>query len=398
LASPDDRPVENADLVIVLDRSGSMQGQKLNDACLAVMQLIDRMSAKDRLALIIYANGVATLSPLLAVDEAHRRQLKASVAQLIADGGTNLGSGLKRGIQTLMQTPAEGRQRRVILISDGLANQGITDPQELAAMASGAAEQNFAVSTVGVGYDFNEMLMTALADHGAGRYYFLENPQWFSQVFEKEFQDTQHVAASGVEILVPLEKEIQLINAGGYPIEVKDGRAVIRRGDLRSGQRRTVFLTFQVPTEKEAVFTLGNFQVEFTHEGATHRIVTPHPMRLTCTMDPREVMASIDEPAWSALVVQENYSQLKEVVADAIVKGEKDKAMEEIREYETRYRMINETVGSSIVADNLKTDVQALRGSVEATFAGPPAAIAEKKKQNSKALQYESYKVRRDKK
>jgi Ca-activated chloride channel homolog len=72
--------------------------------------------------------------------------------------------------------------------------------------------------------------------------------------------------------------------------------------------------------------------------------------------------------------------------------------MEEIREYETRNRKINETVGSSTVAENLKTDVQALRGSVEATFAGPPAAVAEKKKQNSKALQYDSYKIRRDKK
>jgi Ca-activated chloride channel family protein len=393
-----DRPVQNADLVIVLDRSGSMQGQKLSDACLAVTQLIDRMSARDRLALVIYSNGVLTLSPLSAVDEAHRRQLKASVAQITADGGTNLGGGLKRGIQTLMQTPAEGRQRRVILISDGLANQGITHPRDLAAMASVAAEQNFAVSTVGVGYDFNEMLMTALADHGAGRYYFLEDPQRFALVFEKEFQDTQHVAASGVEIWVPLEKGIQLVNAGGYPIQIKDGRAVIRPGDLRAGQRRTLFLTFQVPTDKEAEFTLGDFQVGFTHEGAAHRIASPQRMSLACVKDPREVIASIDAPAWSAQVVQEDYSQLKEVVADAIVKGEKDRAMEEIREYETRNRKINETVRSPIVADNLKTDVQALRGSVEATFAGPPAAVAEKKKQNSKALQYESYKIRRDKK
>ncbi len=247
----DHRPVEHADLVIVLDRSGSMEGQKLSDARLAVTQLIDRMTANDRLGIITYSNGVQMLSPLVGMDENHRRQLKTVVSQVNADGGTNLGGGLKQGIRTLMQTPAEGRQRRVILISDGQANQGITDPRELGNMASGAAAQNFGVSTVGVGYDFNEMLMTTLADHGAGRYYFLEDPNRFALVFEKEFQDTRNVAASGVEIRVPLEKGIRLVNAGGYPIQVKDNHAVIHPGDLLSGQQRNLFLTFQVPTDKE---------------------------------------------------------------------------------------------------------------------------------------------------
>jgi Ca-activated chloride channel homolog len=320
------------------------------------------------------------------------------VAQVNAEGGTNLGAGLKHGIQTLMQTPAVGRQRRVILISDGQANQGITDPLELGNMASGAAEHNFAVSTVGVGNDFNEMLMTTLADHGAGRYYFLEDPNRFAMVFEKEFQDTRNVAASGVEILVPLKKGIRLVNAGGYPIQVNNGQAVIRPGDLLSGQQRNFFLTFQVPTDKEDEFILGEFQVRFNHNGAAHDIATSRQMVLACVKNPGEVTASIDAPAWSARVIQEDYGQLKEEVADAIAKGEKDRAMDQIREYETRNQAINATVGSSAVAGNLTTDVRALRQSVEDTFAGPPAAVAEKKKQNAKALQYESYQIRRDKK
>ncbi|MCX5880860.1 MAG: VWA domain-containing protein [Deltaproteobacteria bacterium] len=394
----DHRPVDHADLVIVLDRSGSMAGQKLSDARLAVMQLIDRMTAKDRLAIITYSNAVQVVSPLVDMDEAHRHQLKTVVAQVNADGGTNLGAGLKHGIQTLMQTPANGRQRRVILISDGQANQGITDPLELGNMASGAATQNVAVSTVGVGFDFNEILMTTLADHGAGRYYFLEDPKKFALVFDKEFQDARNVAASGVEIRVPLGKGIRLVNAGGYPIQVNDGQAVIRPGDLLSGQQRNLFLTFQVPTDKEEEFLLGEFQVRFNHNGAAHNIATSGQMVLACVKDPGEVTASIDAPAWSARVIQEDYSQLKEAVADAIEKGEKDKAMGQIREYETRNEAINATVGSAVVAENLKTDVQALRQGVEDTFAGPPAAVAEKKKQNSKALQYESYQIRRDKK
>jgi Ca-activated chloride channel family protein len=394
----DHRPVEHADLVIVLDRSGSMEGQKLSDARLAVTQLIDKMTANDRLGIIVYSNGVQMLSPLVGMDENHRRQLKTVVSQVTAAGGTNLGGGLKLGIRTLMQNPAEGRQRRVILISDGQANQGITDPRELGNMASEAAAHNFSVSTVGVGYDFNEMLMTTVADHGAGRYYFLEDPNRFALVFEKEFQATRNVAASGVEIRVPLEKGIRLVNAGGYPIQVKDNHAVIHPGDLLSGQQRNLFLTFQVPTDTERKFTLGEFQVRFNHNGAPHDIATSRRLSLACVKDPGEVTASIDAPAWSARVVQEDYNQLKEGVAEAIGKGEKDRAMDQIREYETRNQAINATVGSAVVAENLKTDVQALRQSVEDTFAGPAAAVAEKKKQNAKALQYESYQIRRDKK
>lgn len=208
----------------------------------------------------------------------------------------------------------------------------------------------------------------------------------------------RNVAASGVEIRVPLEKGIQLVNAGGYPIQIKDNHAVIHPGDLLSGQQRTLFLTFQVPTDQEEKFTLGEFQVRFKHNGAPHDIATVQRMTLACVKDPREVTASIDAPAWGARVVREDYNQLKEGVADAIVKGEKDRAMDQIREYETRNKAINASVGSAVVAENLKTDVQALRQSVEDTFAGPQAAVAEKKKQNAKALQYESYQIRRDKK
>lgn len=395
----DHQPFADTDLVIVLDRSGSMAGRKLSDARLAVMQLIDRMTAVDRLAIITYSNGVQVLSPLAYMDEANKHHLKTVIAQVNADGGTNLGAGLKYGIQTLMQTPAtNNRQRRVILISDGQANQGITDPLELGDMASAAATQNVAVSTVGVGLDFNEILMTTLADHGSGRYYFLEDPKKFALVFNKEFQDTRNIAASAVEILVPLRNEIRLVHAAGYPIQVNDGLAVIRPGDLLSGQQRNLFLTFQVPTDKEAEYNLGEFQVRFNHNSAAYRNATSGQMVLSCVKDSGEVTASIDEPAWSARVIQEDFSQLKEGVADAISKGEKDKAMDQIQEYEMRNEAINATVGSTVVAGNLKTDVQALRQSVEETFAGTPAVVAEKKKQNSKALQYESYQIRRDKK
>jgi Ca-activated chloride channel family protein len=205
----DTPPTQAADLVIVLDRSGSMEGEKLNDARQAVIGLLDQVSPEDRLALVTYSNAVQTQSGLVLMDDANRRQLTSAVAQVYAGGGTNLGGGLKRGIDLLMRAPSSERQRKLILISDGLANHGITDPIALGRMASAAVEHRFSISTVGVGLDFNETLMTAIADQGAGHYHFLENPQTFARVFETELQATRHVAAADVTIRIPMESGVR---------------------------------------------------------------------------------------------------------------------------------------------------------------------------------------------
>ncbi|MFZ1984632.1 MAG: hypothetical protein WAU91_09490, partial [Desulfatitalea sp.] len=101
---------------------------------------------------------------------------------------------------------------------------------------------------------------------------------------------------------------------------------------------------------------------------------------------------------WGEKVVRDEYSQLKEEVADAVRKGDVQAAEQRIQSYETRNRGINAEVGSAAVSDHLEKEVKTLRQSVSETFAGPPAAVAAKQKQTSKALQYESYQQRRDKK
>jgi Ca-activated chloride channel family protein len=390
--------VQPVDLVVVLDRSGSMGGRKLNDARRALRQLIEQLTPADRLALVTYANRVTRLAPLTAMTDSQRSRMAKLVSRISAGGGTNLGDGLRRGIKILRQTPGTQRQRRVILISDGLANQGVTDPQVLAEMASAAQAQGFGVSTVGVGYDFNEVLMTTLADHGAGRYYFLEDPDTFAQVFENEFQTARNVAAACLEIRIPLSNGIRLVAAGGYPVKQEGQDALLYPGDLLAGQTRKLFLTFQVPTHSEETFKLNQVQVRYQQDGKSRLLTDSRGWTVACVRDPKEVVASVDRDAWGVQVVQEDYSQLKEEVARAIREGEKEQALDQIRDYEQRNRAMNQSIGSASVAQNIEVDVKALRDSVAETFAGPPAAVAEKKKQQAKALQYESYKMRRDKK
>ena len=390
--------VQPVDLVVVLDRSGSMNGRKLHDAKKAVINLLDHLTHQDRIAIITYSNGVEILSQLVHVNDSSRENLSSLVNRINSGGGTNLGGGLKNGIAALMQTSETDRQRKVILISDGLANHGITNPAQLGAMAANGSEYNLAVSTVGVGYDFNEVLMTTIADHGAGNYHFLESPQDFARVFEKEFKTTRNVAAAGIEVRVPLRDGLQLTGAGGFPIRIKDNVAVIRPGNLMAGQQRKIFLSYHVPTGQERTFSLGNIEIHYQHDGKSEIVIDPEELSIACVQNQDEVIASIDETVWTEQVLKEDYSRLKENVATAIRIGKKDEALRAIEEYENRNASINSSVDSDKVSQNLEEDVEVLRQSVQSTFAGAPAAVAEKKKQHAKNLQYESYQVRRDKK
>ncbi len=395
-----DREIQPVDLVVVLDRSRSMKGQKIQDARTAILRLMERLTPRDRLAIITYSNGVEVLSPLVTMNSTNLERLSRAVRRIQSNGGTNLGGGLKQGITMLMRIPGVQKQRKGILISDGLANQGIIDPGALGAMAANGSEHNLSVSTVGVGYDFNEVLMTTIADHGSGNYYFLQDPQAFATVFEKEFETARNVIASNLEIRIPLKDGVQLINAGGFPIKKeKNGNiAIIRPGDLLAGQQRTLFLSYHVPTHQKRNFTFDDIEVHFQHKGEPQKTFGTQELTVTCVQDQRDVVASIDEEAWSEQVVKEDYNKLRNDVATAIRKGEKEEALNTIKEYEVRNRSINSSVGSATVSQNLDSDVQMLRQSVKDTFTGAPAAVAEKKKQQAKTLQYESYQIRRDKK
>ncbi len=393
-----DHPLSPAtDLVIVLDRSGSMQGRKLNDARLAITRLMNLLGPDDRLSLITYASDVRTLANLQPVDTANRERLRLSLMRVSAGGGTNLSGGLGRGIDLVRHTPPGGRQRRVILISDGLANQGITDPVALGRMAETALAHRFSISTVGVGLEFNEIVMTAIADRGAGNYRFLEDPHAFASVFEAELIATRQVAASDVAIRIPLNPGVRLTDAGGYPIHMEGDTAVVHPGDLLSGQHRSFYLTFQVPATVEKEVVLGQLQMHYRHASRSHTVDSDRPMRVACVSDPTAVIASINRDAWEEQVVREDFSRLKEAVAADIRDGDAGRANARIHAYESRQSAINSVVGSAKVTHNLETEVTALRDQVDDTFAGAPAAVAEKKKQAAKALQYEGYKMRRSK-
>jgi Ca-activated chloride channel family protein len=383
--------VQGADLAVVLDRSGSMQGEKLENARQALLHLLSGLGEADRFALFSYANGIQKHCDFLPVSGANRALIDSAIRSVFAGGGTNLGAGLGAGIDLMRAASRPGRPGRVILISDGLANQGIVDPGTLAGMAAAAAGREFAVSTVGVGADFNEFLMTLLAERGAGNYYYLENPAAFAEVFQKEFLATSTAAATGMKVSVSLPEGARLTDAAGYPVSMNGNTAVFYPGSLRSGQTRRLFLTFQVPTAAEARFDISRIALSFVHQGETHEAVLERTFTIACVADEKAALSSIDPARWERKVLGDDYSRLKQEVAADIKAGDKDGALKRIDRYRRERQAVNAVVKSDAVGKNLAGEVTELEARVDKTFEAPAAA------QNAevKALQYEGYSGRR---
>jgi Ca-activated chloride channel family protein len=395
LPATDDWGVRNVDMVIVLDRSGSMKGRKIEDARRAVLELLSSLSAEDRFALITYSDGVHITSGLSNVTDANRVRIVSAVNTIRAGGGTNLGAGLQAGIGILISQNHHTNAAKVILISDGLANKGLTDVEALSDIAAVAVEKEFAVSTVGVGVDFNEHLMTAIADRGTGSYYYLENPAAFAEVFQKEFYNTQTAAVTGVKIQIPMNSGITLADAAGYPILIQNDHLVFYPGNLRSGQTRKLFLSLKVPTNSQKTFELDKIKLSYQYGNRAYETALEKSFKIACVNDQKKVYSSINKTSWSQKVINEDFNRLKQEVAADIKSGKKQRALKKIDEYYEEREAVNAEVGSAHVAENLDKDLKELKTFVKDTFEGAPAAVQQKQKSNAKTLQFEGYSGRR---
>jgi Ca-activated chloride channel homolog len=254
-------------LVLVIDHSGSMADEnKLEQVKQASVSILNQMSPQDRLAIVIYDDTVQTILPSTAIENTAR--IRELLYGLNPGGSTNLCGGLEQGFDEVRKNFRADAVNRIILLSDGLANVGIIDPEQIASVARNIRERSVSVSAMGVGIDYNETLMANIADQSGGNYYYISKDVNMADIFHREWNLMESVVANNAVATLRLAKGIQVADVTGFQWNVENNTLRIQLPDIYSGETKRVLVHLLVPASVKTAMQLGTGEFQCTDIGS----------------------------------------------------------------------------------------------------------------------------------
>lgn len=288
---PEDAGRPPMHLGLVLDRSGSMSGDPIHHLRVAASHLVRRLRPEDAVSVIFYDHEALPLAQDARGAEAHAATIRA-IEGLQPRGSTNLSAGWLAGRTLLHAAPAPGGINRILLMTDGMANEGITDAATLQELCRNAAHHGITTTTIGFGPHFNEDLLRSMADAGGGATWYVEHADQAPGVFEAELDGLLGIAAQNVRVtIVPSAHVMKALLRHDYPQAALDGGMQIFVGDLYAAEPRQALVEFLLPPmaadEEQAVATLRvEADVMVPAGGIEHRVIEL-PIRLRPGFEPR---------------------------------------------------------------------------------------------------------------
>jgi Ca-activated chloride channel family protein len=379
-------PNQASDIVVVVDTSGSMEGQKIHFAKQALSALVERLGDQDRFSLVEYNYAARTVVPLSYATPYNKERFLAATSGLVADGSTNMSDGLDRAIGTLTQERDGARPGRVILLSDGLANAGDSSLSGLSSRARALSSQNFALSTMGVGEDFDEHVMTQLATVGTGAFYYLSKLSYLAEFFESELASTRHTYASAATIHFQPAPGVYLLDAMGLPVEARGAEKVVRVGNLYGSRSRTVWLTLKVPSGRVGSQDLGHLSLTYERNGQRGYATVGALPEVVCVADYGIFKDHVHEQVWERAVMNNVFSTTQERFGDAIRSGSKAELEAALKEAESERRLAQSLGNHSVLSqlDHLKAEAVVAEQAQSA-----PAPVRNMEAKKSKARGYQ---------
>lgn len=228
-------------MAVVLDTSGSMSGDKIEDARRSVLDLIQNMRDDDEIAFVRYSDTSELVQPLARVGDV-RTSLTRRIRQLNADGGTNIPAGLQKGLSAL-DGAREGRVKRIVLVSDGLDGTR--------AQAENLARRSFSsgitVSSLGIGLDFDESYMGSLARNGHGNFAFVNEKESVAAFLKHELDETATTTIENAKVTLALGNAVRFVSAtGADATRNDDGSVTLTIGSMFAGDERRVIVELDV--------------------------------------------------------------------------------------------------------------------------------------------------------
>jgi Ca-activated chloride channel family protein len=326
--SEQERPPVN--LALVLDRSGSMSGDKIARAREAAIEALRHLGPRDRFSVVVYNHQVDTLVPATAT--ADTGWIEERIRAIRAGGNTALFGAVSQGAAELRKHLGGPYVHRIILLSDGLANVGPSSPRDLGRLGTALGKEGISVTTVGVGTDFNEDLMTRLAGHSDGNHYFVESSRDLPRIFAAELGDVLSVVARKVTVEIEVPDGVRPVRIIGREGRIYGNRVELQMNQVYGGQQKFALVEIEVPASK-ANQTLDLAVARCFYEDALTlaQIQNSASTQVRFTARAEEVRGSVDRSVQQA-VVQNEMAEARDQALDLYNAGRKDEAARELRQ------------------------------------------------------------------
>ncbi|MDA1229484.1 MAG: VWA domain-containing protein [Planctomycetota bacterium] len=234
-------------VAIVLDRSGSMQGEKIQRAREAAIGALDLLSSNDIVSIIAYDSDVNVLVPATKLTD--KKQVVKIIRAIQPGGNTALFGGVSKGAAEVRKFMDDKHVNRVILLSDGLANVGPSAPGELGDLGASMKKENISVSTLGLGLGYNEDLMVQLAGKSGGNHQFIENASELAGIFRREFDDVLSVVAQAVDVKIEIPEGIRPVRVLGNSADINGQSVITRLSQVYSDQQKYLVVEVEIPAD-----------------------------------------------------------------------------------------------------------------------------------------------------
>jgi Ca-activated chloride channel homolog len=250
---------------LVLDRSGSMAGAPLQFSKQACNFVVNQMDASDTLSLVAFDNEVDTIFAPQAVRL--KDKLKRQIETIHARGTTNLSGGLLQGIQFVLQGKRDGTVNRVILLSDGHANEGVTDRNRLGAIANEFRTAGVTITTMGVGDGFDEELMELIAENGGGNFYYIQQADNIPELFKQELQGMLQIVAQNLQLQLTPSEGVRITGVYGYRSTQTEHYHNVLLSDIYHNEEKSILVELAISPNSSGEHTLLN--AEWTYVDIT---------------------------------------------------------------------------------------------------------------------------------
>lgn len=332
-------------LSMVLDRSGSMSSEgKMENSLDAAAYGATLLRPGDQLAVVEYDDIVTTLWPLSKVTSP--QMVQEIIRTLAPRGGTNLCGGMNGGIAELKRDSSESL-KRVILLSDGLANQGVVNPEAIASYARDAYRSGITVSTMGVGLDYNEDLMQAIAEAGGGNYFFIEDPAQIKELFAREMAGLFQTVAQNITLAVEGTEVVSSLSVVG------EKKAVKKISSLYGGAEQTVLFKIKLKSGRTGKTSLGKLKIAYSTPQSEKREELIYNLVLTGTADSSVATGSVEKPvlAEAALIEAE---ELHEESIRLYEAGRKEEALAQISTKNSELKSLNSVLNDKRLGSKIE--------------------------------------------